>query len=263
MVGLAVGIDYALFIVSRHREQLTEPGQDVEDSIARAIATAGSAVVFAGSTVIIALAALAAAGIPFLTVMGLAAAGTVAVAVLVATTLVPAVLGFAGERLRPAAKHGSPAGSGPPARPARARGSWGLAWARADRPRAGARARGLHRGPGWCSHCPSATCSWACQAMSPSPPPVPSTRAMTCSPRGSGRASTRPWPSSSMPPASRFPSGRRLSPSCAGTLRRDPDIADVAAPVANPAGTIVVLSVVPKTGPDATATSTPGAPDAR
>ena len=101
MLGLAVGIDYALFIVSRHRAQAAA-GMAIEESIARATGTAGSAVVFAGLTVLIALAGLSVVGIPFLTVMGLAAAGTVAVAVLIAITLVPALLGFAGEKvLRP------------------------------------------------------------------------------------------------------------------------------------------------------------------
>ncbi|MFI2361322.1 MMPL family transporter [Promicromonospora sp. NPDC019610] len=100
MLGLAVGIDYALFIVSRHREQLGK-GLDVHESIARATATAGSAVVFAGLTVMIALVGLGVAGIPFLTIMGIAAAVTVGVTVLVSLTLLPALLGFAGERLRP------------------------------------------------------------------------------------------------------------------------------------------------------------------
>ena len=77
MLGLAVGIDYALFIVSRHRAQI-RPGCDIDESIARATGTAGTAVVFAGLTVLIALAGLSVVGIPFLTVMGLAAAGTVA-----------------------------------------------------------------------------------------------------------------------------------------------------------------------------------------
>ncbi|MFI5527312.1 MMPL family transporter [Kitasatospora sp. NPDC051853] len=104
MIGLAVGIDYALFIISRHREQLADPEAEMDDSIARATATAGSAVVFAGATVIIALAALAVTGIPFLTAMGLAAAVTVLLAVLIAVTLVPAALSFAGERLRPKPK---------------------------------------------------------------------------------------------------------------------------------------------------------------
>jgi RND superfamily putative drug exporter len=98
MLGLAVGIDYALFIISRHRTQLFG-GMEPEESAARAVGTAGSAVIFAGATVVIALSALAVVGIPFLTAMGLAAAATVAVAVLIAITLVPALLGFAGMRM--------------------------------------------------------------------------------------------------------------------------------------------------------------------
>jgi RND superfamily putative drug exporter len=97
MIGLAVGIDYALFIVSRHRQQLAD-GLEPRESVARAVATAGSAVVFAGVTVLIALAGLLVVGIPFLSVMGLAAAGTVAIAVLIALTLLPAILGFVGQR---------------------------------------------------------------------------------------------------------------------------------------------------------------------
>ncbi|MFF1793434.1 MMPL family transporter [Kitasatospora sp. NPDC058263] len=98
MVGLAVGIDYALFILSRHRRHLAE-GLEPEEAAARANATAGSAVVFAGLTVVVALAGLAVAGVPFLTVMGLSASGAVVVAVLVAITLLPALLGFAGRAI--------------------------------------------------------------------------------------------------------------------------------------------------------------------
>jgi RND superfamily putative drug exporter len=115
MIGLAVGIDYALFIVSRHRAQLVD-GMDVEESIARSLATAGSAVIFAGATVVIALCGLVVARIPFLAVMGFAAAAAVAVAVLIALTAVPALLSLAGERLRPrpasrAARHAVETGS--------------------------------------------------------------------------------------------------------------------------------------------------------
>ncbi|SDF34032.1 putative drug exporter of the RND superfamily [Cellulosimicrobium cellulans] len=102
MLGLAVGIDYALFIVSRQRDELAT-GLSVEEATARAVATAGSAVIFAGLTVMIALVGLGVAGIPFLTVMGVAAAVGVGLAVLVSITLLPAMLGFAGERLRPKA----------------------------------------------------------------------------------------------------------------------------------------------------------------
>jgi RND superfamily putative drug exporter len=101
MIGLAVGIDYALFILSRHRTQLAG-GMDPEESAGRSAGTAGSAVVFAGLTVVIALSGLSVVGIPFLTVMGLGAAATVLVAVLVALTLLPALMGFAGRRLAPA-----------------------------------------------------------------------------------------------------------------------------------------------------------------
>ncbi|MFD5317112.1 MMPL family transporter [Streptomyces sp. NPDC127098] len=98
MIGLAVGIDYALFIVSRYRAELAE-GRDRLTAVGRAVGTAGSAVVFAGLTVVIALAGLAVVNIPILTSMGLAAAGAVALAVLVALTLIPALLGFAGDRV--------------------------------------------------------------------------------------------------------------------------------------------------------------------
>ncbi|MEU4605995.1 MMPL family transporter [Kribbella sp. NPDC023972] len=100
MLGLAVGIDYALFISSRHRTQLAE-GMDEEESVGRATATAGSAVLFAGATVVIALAGLSVVGVPFLTAMGFAAAATVLTAVLVALTLLPALLGFVGKRVLP------------------------------------------------------------------------------------------------------------------------------------------------------------------
>ena len=98
MLGLAVGIDYALFIVSRYTHELSR-NPDPEDAIGRAVATAGSAVFFAGITVVIALTGLSVVGIGLLTEMGLAAAVTVAVAVLVAITLLPALLGFAGRRV--------------------------------------------------------------------------------------------------------------------------------------------------------------------
>ncbi|MER7565745.1 MMPL family transporter [Streptomyces sp. NPDC097941] len=101
MIGLAVGIDYALFIVSRYRAELAE-GRDREEAVGRATGTAGSAVVFAGLTVVIALAGLSVVNVPMLTKMGLAAAGTVVIAVLIALTMIPALLGYAGGKVRPA-----------------------------------------------------------------------------------------------------------------------------------------------------------------
>ncbi|UNK70206.1 MMPL family transporter [Microbacterium sp. H1-D42] len=93
MLGLAVGIDYALFIIARHQDQVRD-GMDPEESASRAVGTAGSAVVFAGITVLIALIGLGFAGIPFLTTMGIAAAVAVAIAVAISVTLTPAMLGF-------------------------------------------------------------------------------------------------------------------------------------------------------------------------
>ena len=100
MIGLAVGIDYALFIISRAREYLAD-GVAPAEAAGRAVATAGSAVVFAGTTVVVALCGLSVAGIGFLTTMGVASAAVVAVAVLVAMTAVPALIGLIGKRLAP------------------------------------------------------------------------------------------------------------------------------------------------------------------
>ncbi|WP_186578493.1 MMPL family transporter [Aquibacillus kalidii] len=99
MLGLAVGIDYALFIISRFKQQLKK-GFSVRDSIAIANATAGSAVVFAGITVMIALLGLSVVNIPFITSMGIATAVVVLFSIIVAVLVVPAILGLVGHRLR-------------------------------------------------------------------------------------------------------------------------------------------------------------------
>lgn len=127
MIGLAVGIDYALFIVSRYRAELAE-GRERDEAAGRAVGTAGSAVVFAGLTVVIALVGLAVVNIPMLTKMGVAAAGTVVIAVLVALTLVPAILGFAGRKVLPAGTKSKLFGKGKPAGEKKANG--GTRWAR-------------------------------------------------------------------------------------------------------------------------------------
>ncbi len=98
MLGLAVGIDYSLFILSRYRNYVLE-GDDFETAIASAVGTAGNAVVFAALTVVIALSALSVIQIPLLTTMGLAAAGTVAIAAVAAITLLPAFAGIIGGRI--------------------------------------------------------------------------------------------------------------------------------------------------------------------
>ena len=262
MVGLAVGIDYALFIVSRHREQLADPAQGIEDSIGRAIGTAGSAVAFAGATVVIALAALAAAGIPFLTVMGLAAAGTVALAVLVALTLVPAVLGFAGEKLRPKTASGGneaagSAGTGRASWAARAwdrRGRWGLAWAHL-----------ISRAPAVvlvvCAAglvvlaLPVRHLQLGLPGNNTEPAASTQHRSYDLLAEGFGPGFNATLAVVIDTTGIAAPQRAAVLTELSATLHRDPDIAAVAPPVLNPAGTIAVLSVVPRTGPDAAATA--------
>lgn len=116
MVGLGVGIDYALIIVTRHREYLAR-GLAVEDSVGRAVATAGRAVLFAGGTVVIAILGLAVAGVPFMTAGGIAISLIVLTMVLASITLLPAFLGLAGHWINRL-------------RVRRVRSSHGLGWAR-------------------------------------------------------------------------------------------------------------------------------------
>ena len=255
MIGLAVGIDYALFLVSRHREQLAAQGEeerDVHDSIGRATATAGSAVTFAGVTVIIALAALAATGIPFLTVMGLAAAFTVLLSVLVSLTLVPAVLAFAGDRLRPRT-----AGHHRSRRMRRghdSHGKWGVAWARVI----------TRRPVAALLVCVAALGALALPAghlrlglPGSETQPVTSTqhRSYDLLSQGFGpgfNATVTVAVDTAQIPASQRTT---LLDGLADTLRQDADIATVAPPVTNQAQTISILNVVPKSGPDAQATT--------
>jgi putative drug exporter of the RND superfamily len=98
MIGLGVGIDYALFIVTRHQQQRRD-GMATEESIARATATSGGAVVFAGTTVMVALLSLAVVNIPLVTTLGYTSALVVFVAVVAAITLLPAILGMVGDRI--------------------------------------------------------------------------------------------------------------------------------------------------------------------
>ena len=99
MIGLAVGIDYSLFIVNRQRRMMLDQGLSAREAASRAVGTAGSAVFFAGLTVIIALCGMLVIGIQFLSAMALVAAATVFISVLVALSLLPALLGLVGERI--------------------------------------------------------------------------------------------------------------------------------------------------------------------
>jgi uncharacterized membrane protein YdfJ with MMPL/SSD domain len=123
MIGLAVGIDYALFLVTRHLTQLRE-GMEMHESIARAVGTAGTAVVFAGCTVVVALVSLVVAGIPLVSSLGYTAAVAVATAVLGAVTLLPALMALAGRYINSIAL---PAWLHPSAKPGK-KGIWGT-WA--------------------------------------------------------------------------------------------------------------------------------------
>jgi RND superfamily putative drug exporter len=116
MLGLAVGIDYSLFIVNRHRRQLKQ-GDEVQESIALANGTSGNAVVFAGATVLIALLALNVTGIPFLGLMGTVGALCVAIAVLIAVTLTPALLSMIGTRILSRRERAALAGTEAPGTP--------------------------------------------------------------------------------------------------------------------------------------------------
>lgn len=111
MIGLGVGIDYALFLVHRYRESLGR-GMSVEESIGHAVATAGQAVVFAGGAVVIAILGLALAGIPFMTAAGIATSVVVLLMVLASITLLPALLRLAGHRINRRSRRGSRASDG-------------------------------------------------------------------------------------------------------------------------------------------------------
>ncbi|MFG2314538.1 MMPL family transporter [Streptomyces tendae] len=141
MLGLAVGIDYSLFVVSRYREERAK-GHQAQEAAALAVGTAGSAVVFAGLTVVIALLGLSVVGVPTLTKMGVGSAGTVLVGVLIALTAVPALLGFwpdavlsrrdrKGRRRTRTRRPGRFGNNRKEATPAgTARTPWGVRWAR-------------------------------------------------------------------------------------------------------------------------------------
>lgn len=204
MLGLAVAIDYALFIVSRYRGELAE-GRTPEEAAGRALGTAGSAVVFAGLTVVIALAGLSVIGIGMLTEIGLGAAFAVIVAVVIALTLLPAMLGFAGTRI-----------TGSKARARRGRSS---------RDRGRASPPGC-AGPSSCcatrsrssrSPCPGCFCSRSrpCHSNSACPvtrrllPPAPSALRTTRSPTVSAPATTDRSAWSSTPAAATIPRPRR------------------------------------------------------
>ncbi|MGA5497928.1 MMPL family transporter [Streptomyces cinereoruber] len=248
MIGLAVGIDYALFVISRHREQLADPDTDWEESVARATATAGSAVVFAGATVVIALAALAITGIPFLTIMGLAGAVTVLIAVLVAISLLPAVLGVFGERMRP--RHPRRKSK----RANRTPGSWGLAWV-----------RGVTRTPAvvlvagvlglLALALPAKDLRLGLPSYASQPESSTQHKSFDLLTEGFGPGFNATLitvvDTEGIPQNERQGTVTQLR----GALVADKNVAAVSPPVAGPSGGVVVMAVMPKSSPDAEATT--------
>ncbi|BCJ31570.1 MMPL family transporter [Actinocatenispora sera] len=124
LLGLGVAIDYGLFLVARHREQL-DTGTDLATSAGRTVATSGSAIVVAGGTVVIAILGLFVSGVPFVSSLGVASAIVVAVTVLAALTLIPALLGIAGKRVRARRARGSTASVTEPDHESGVFGRWG------------------------------------------------------------------------------------------------------------------------------------------
>src|SRR4051794_27454786 len=240
MLGLAVGIDYALFIITRFRQEL-RAGRPVPDAAATAVGTAGSAVVTAGLTVVIALAGLSVAGIPFLTQMGLAAAGTIVIAVLVAVTLVPAMLALVGRRALPRRTRNAP----PVAAEESGRGFY-RGWARTVTSRR------------WVSLI-VAVAALAVVAI-----PVFSMRTSLAQRAPAGSTQDR----ADRIIAERFGAGFAgpllilVEGADAGTraaaVRQQvaalPDVAVASAPQPDPAGTAALITVIPQSGPEAAAT---------
>jgi RND superfamily putative drug exporter len=244
MLGLAVGIDYALFIVTRFRQELRR-GLDVRSAVGTAVGTAGAAVVTAGTTVVIALLGLFVAGIPFLTQMGVAAAATVVVAVLVAVTLVPAVLSLLGRRALPRRQRSvaSPSSGG----------------------EATTGDRGFFRG--WIGsvtrrRVPALLLSVAALAAIALPVLSLQTTLVQTPPAGSTQARAQQLLASAFGPGVNGPvtvlfdgSGAvRTAATVKGAVTRLPDVAAVVGPIPAADGGAALLTVVPRSGPTSTAT---------
>ncbi|HEU5476124.1 MAG TPA: MMPL family transporter [Actinophytocola sp.] len=240
MLGLAVGIDYALFIINRYRQELRD-GSDVGTAVATAVGTAGSAVVTAGLTVVIALTGLAVVGIPFLTQMGIAAAATIVVAVLIAVTLVPAVLSLLGRRVLPRKERTAPAG----AAPVRERGFF-RGWIRTVTRRRGTAllisvlALGVLALP---------AASLQTTLVQIPAPDTTQARAQQLLADGFGAGFNGPL-------IVLFEGDDPVA-TATGTVDRIgrlDDVAMVTPPVPNPTGTAAMLTIIPKSGPDSPAT---------
>lgn len=241
MIGLAVSIDYALFIMSRYRHELST-GLEPEEAVGRAVGTAGSAVVFAGLTVVIALAGLFVVDIPFLTQMGLAAAFTVVIAVAIALTLLPALLGFAGRRVLggriPGLRGGDPEAAG--------RTTIGRRWAGfvTRRPLAVLVVTVIGLGT---LAIPATDLELGLPDDSTAAPDSTQRKAYELLSEGFGPGFNGPLMVVVDAGASTNP--RTAATATAAAVRGLPDVTMVTPPVFNPAGNTALLTVIPSSGP--------------
>jgi RND superfamily putative drug exporter len=241
MIGLAVSIDYALFIMSRYRHELST-GLEPEEAVGRAVGTAGSAVVFAGLTVVIALAGLFVVDIPFLTQMGLAAAFTVVIAVAIALTLLPALLGFAGRRVLggriPGLRGGDPEAAG--------RTTIGRRWAGfvTRRPLAVLVVTVIGLGT---LAIPATDLELGLPDDSTAAPDSTQRKAYELLSEGFGPGFNGPLMVVVDAGASTDP--RTAATATAAAVRGLPDVTMVTPPVFNPAGNTALLTVIPSSGP--------------
>ena len=254
MIGLGVGIDYALFVVTRHREQMAA-GVELRESIARAVATSGSAVVFAGGTVVIALCSLLLTGIPLVQQMGCLAAIAVLVAVLAAITLLPAALAAVGPRIDalalPWVRRARRAAPDPaaPAHP----GMW-LRWARlvADRPWPALVVALVVLGAlAW----PLTSLDLGQSDTGQLPRDTTARQAYDMLAEGFGAGSNGPLLIAVRLPADAArASAEAVAGRLAAALRATPGVASVGPPLPSPRGDSLTLTLTPTTAPSAPAT---------
>ncbi|MDX2970353.1 MMPL family transporter [Kribbella solani] len=256
MIGLAVSIDYALFIMMRYRHELST-GLEPEEATGRAVGTAGSAVVFAGMTVVIALAGLFVVGIPFLTQMGLAAAFTVIIAVGIALTLLPAMLGFAGPKVFSgrlgklvAARRTGRAGTADGEAPARVPA--GRRWVRfvTKRPLVVLLVTVIGLG---IVAIPATDLKLGLPNDSSAAPDSTQRKAYDLLTEGFGQGFNGPL--IVVVDAGNTPSPQNAASTTAAAIRTLPDVKLVSPPRFNPAGNTALLTVIPDSGPSATQTS--------
>ncbi|HEX5566407.1 MAG TPA: MMPL family transporter [Streptomyces sp.] len=250
MIGLAVGIDYALFIVSRYRAELAE-GRERLDAVGRAAGTAGSAVVFAGLTVVIALVGLTVVNIPILTKMGLAAAGAVVLAVLVALTLIPALLGFAGDKVLPRRRRARNGGNDEQETPGGKKPGAGVRWARFVLRRPVAVLLAGVVGLGLIA-VPAHDLQLALPDDSSQPTSTTQRRAYDLISQGFGPGTNGPLLVAVDARNSDDP--KAAAERTAATVQDLDDVAFVAPATFNPAGDTAMITVVPKSAPSSSAT---------